>query len=83
MVSIARIYRLDAEQATRLGVSPATGCFLVAPCEVCRREFTAIRRGIPADQEKFVEVCRHCGAPCWAEARYMNTPKPPKLALVR
>jgi hypothetical protein len=83
MAAVARIYRLNAEQAQRLGVSPAAGCFLVAPCEVCRREFTALRRRIPADGESVVERCRNCGAPCPAEARYMNVPQPPRLRLVR
>jgi hypothetical protein len=83
MISVARIYRLNARQAERFGVSPAVGCFVVAPCDVCHREFTALRRGIPADGEKIVEVCRHCGAPCWTEARYMNVPERPRLEIVR
>jgi hypothetical protein len=83
MAAVARIWRLNAQQARKLGVSPGAGCFLVAPCEVCHRNFTALRRGIPADGESVVEVCRNCGAPCPAEARYMNVPEPPRLRLVR
>jgi hypothetical protein len=83
MVCVARIYRLNASQAQKLGVSPAAGCFLVAPCEVCGSQFTAVRRGIPADGESVVEVCRRCGAPCWVEARYVNVPTPPRLEVVR